>query len=125
MGFKEDEVVIAEQALNSADWDPNVAFVAAKNLTIAVQQTRKMIRNRGVAQFFPADGVLAALTASEQKPQAAAALLLGMPSPDDHEGSQPGAPIQQKWAQRERPAGYAQPQRVERRGQVHNHAEND
>jgi hypothetical protein len=85
--FKDDEVLIAETALNSSDWDPNVAFINAKNLTSAVEQTRKIIRQRGgpaQVKNFTADSVLAALTAGDQKPQAAAALLLGIPEPEAH-----------------------------------------
>lgn len=79
--FKNEEISIAETALNSTDWDPNVAFTAAKNLTLAVQHTRKLIKNRGFAQFFPVDTILPALTAGEMKPQAAASYLLGVQFP--------------------------------------------
>merc|ERR1712230_241168 len=98
-------------ALNTSDWDPNISFVNAKNLTAAVEQTRKIIRSRGGSsqiQTFPVDTVLAALAAGEQRPQAAAALLLGLPEPERP---------QQPQALQARPGG--PPHRpMDKRGQV-------
>lgn len=87
-----DEELIAETALNTSDWDPSEAFVTAKNLTVAVEQTRQLIRSRGGAQvkIFSVDVVLAALTAGEQKPQAAAGFLLGMPEAENQHQSHQG-----------------------------------
>lgn len=121
--FQDDEIAIAETALNFSDWDPNVAFTNAKNLTVAMEQTRKIIRNRsGSAQvkLYAVDAVLAALAASELKPQAAAALLLGIAEPDIT-----GPSTQQRQQQRPpaRPGGPA-PQRQDKRGQQQ-HAETD
>lgn len=123
--FKDDEILIAETALNTCDWDPGAAFVNAKNLTIAVQQTRKIIRNRGAAEaakFFPVDGVLAALAAGEQRPQAAAAFLLGLPQPDEHERPPHGAATAQRHSPPPKAGGETgygvAPQRVDKRGQV-------
>lgn len=79
---KGDEMLIAEAALDLSDWDPAVAFVSAKNLLVAVEQTRRIVQSQGQAQSFAVDTVLAALTAGEQKPEAAACLLLGLPLPD-------------------------------------------
>merc|ERR1712048_1269510 len=70
---------IAETALNSTDWDPSLAFVTAKNFAFALQQTRRLIRNRGYTQHFPVDVLLPALTAGDIKPRAAASLVLGVP----------------------------------------------
>jgi len=108
--FKDEELSIAENALNSADWDPNVAFSAAKNLTLAVQQTRKLIRNRGFTQFFPVDMVLPALTAGEMKPQAAASYLLGVQFPMHDGQPQPHATPR---VQREKRAAPVQPRHEE------------
>jgi len=115
--IKDDEVLIAETALNCSDWDPSVAFVGAKNLTIAVEQTRKILRShpRGFSQVFLVDSVLAALTAADQKPQAAAALLLGLP-----DQRPAGAPVPQN-GQPIRPGGPAV--RQDKRGQVTNEEE--
>lgn len=96
--FEGEEVEIADNALNSADWDPSVAFVAAKNLTAAVQQTRRVIRSRGYPQHFGVDVLLPALTAGDMKPPVAASFLLGGPMP------QPQA--------RREAGGYAAPQQV-------------
>lgn len=77
--FEGEELAIAAAALNSSDWDPSVAFVAAKNLTHALLQTRKLIRSRAPGnQFFPADVILPALAGSNMKPHHAASNLLGM-----------------------------------------------
>lgn len=118
--FKDDEVLIAETALNTSDWDPSTAFVNAKNLTIAVQQTRKIIRSRNVSQFFPVDSVLAALAAAEQKPQAAAACLLGLPPPEDRER---GAAIRHEPQSGSHPS--RQPQRVDKRGHAPHHEQEE
>lgn len=73
-----EEVPIAESALNSTDWDPNRAFVAAKHLAFAVQQTRQLIRSKGYKNHFAVDVLLPALTAGDLKAHAAASYLLGM-----------------------------------------------
>merc|ERR1719329_654864 len=74
-----EEAAVAVAALNSSDWDPSVAFVAAKNLTYALLQTRKLIRGRAPGnQFYPADVILPALAGSNMKPHHAASNLLGM-----------------------------------------------
>lgn len=77
--YEGEEVSVAAAALNSSDWDPSIAFVAAKNLTHALLQTRKLIRSRAPGNpFYPADVVLPALAGSNMKPHHAASNLLGV-----------------------------------------------
>jgi len=80
--FQGEEIKIAAEALNSKDWDPAVAFVTAKDLAMAVQQTRQFIRRQHPTNhnFFPVDVVFPALTAADMKPQTAASILLGVPA---------------------------------------------
>eukprot|EP00747_Dinoflagellata_sp_TGD_P220316 gnl/TRDRNA2_/TRDRNA2_92313_c0_seq1.p1 gnl/TRDRNA2_/TRDRNA2_92313_c0~~gnl/TRDRNA2_/TRDRNA2_92313_c0_seq1.p1 ORF type:complete len:626 (+),score=166.36 gnl/TRDRNA2_/TRDRNA2_92313_c0_seq1:87-1964(+) len=81
--FQGEEVLVAEAALNSADWDPERTRATAKNLALAVQQTRRLMSSRGISKFFSAEAVLPALTAGDLKPQAAVAILLGEPVPKE------------------------------------------
>jgi len=92
--FKGEEVAIADTALNSTDWDPGIAFVTARNIAFAVQQTRQLVRKRGYTSFFSVDVLLPALTAGDMKPSSAVSILLGMPvgseAPPVREAPQPG-----------------------------------
>lgn len=72
-----EEEAIADTALNATDWDPRNAFVTARSLALAVQKTRRILRTEGCPQHVAVDAILAALTAGDQRPEAAAAMLLG------------------------------------------------
>lgn len=77
--FEGEELAVADAALNSSDWDPSVAFVAAKRLTHALLQTRYLIRGQAPGNpFYPADVILPALVGSNMKPHIAASTLLGV-----------------------------------------------
>lgn len=115
--LKDEELIIADTALNHSDWDPNVSFINAKNLTTAVEKTRKIIRVRGgapQAQSFPIDAVLAALTAAEQNPQSAAAFLLGH-EPERLRTSQarPGGPQPHRVVQQDKRKQMVEPEEEE------------
>lgn len=89
-----DEVAIADSALSRAAWEPKAAFAWAKSWSLAVQHTRRQVRSRGVVKFVPVDVVLAALTAGEMNPKAAASIVLGAGIPpkaaDGNGAARPG-----------------------------------